>query len=137
MALKVDYKDRKEQRKFGILVGAIIILIGILRWVIHGFAFIPYLWWIIGGIVLFLGLLLPIVLQPIFFLWIKLADALNWAMTRLLLFLVFYLVIVPIGICYRLFKEDPLHRQWLSKNETYWDAVEVQPQNIEEFRRQF
>ncbi len=137
MALKIDYKDKKEQRKFGILVGAVFIIIGLIRWAIHGFVGIPYIWLGVGGTLIVLGLLIPKVLQPLFFLWIKLADVLNWLMTRFFLLVAFYLVITPIGILYRLFKGDPLNRQWLSKDTTYWDEVEVQPENIEEFRRQF
>ncbi len=137
MALKIDYTDKKEQRKFGLLVGAVFIIIGAIRWAIHGFVGIPYIWWGIGGTLILLGILFPKILQPVFFLWMKLAEALNWVMTRLFLFVAFYLVITPTGILYRLFKEDPLNRQWLSKDVTYWNDVEMQPENIDEFRRQF
>ncbi len=137
MTLQIDYKDRKEQRKFGLLVGAVIIAIGTLRWVFHGFVGIPYVWWGVGSALIFLGLIIPKSLQPVFYLWLKLAEALNWVITRLFLLIVFYLVITPSGILYRLLKGDPLNRQWLPKEQTYWDEVEVQPENIDEFRRQF
>lgn len=137
MALKIDYKDKKEQRKFGLLVGVVFIIIGTIRWAIHSFVGIPYIWWGIGGVLIILGAIFPKILQPLFFLWIKLAEALNWLMTRLFLIIAFYLVITPTGILYRLLKGDPLNRQWLSKDKTYWDEVEAQPENIEEFRRQF
>lgn len=133
----MDYTDKKEQRKFGLLVGVLFIIIGAIRWAIHGFVGIPYIWWGIGGILILLGILFPKILQPVFFLWMKLAEALNWVMTRLFLLIAFYLVITPTGILYRLFKEDPLNRKWLSKDMTYWNEVETQPENIEEFRRQF
>ncbi len=137
MALKIDYKDTNEQRKFGLLVGAVFIIIGLIRWAIHGFVGIPYVWLGIGGILILFGVIYPKALQSVFFLWMKLAEALNWLMTRLFLLVTFYLIITPTGILYRLFKGDPLNRQWLSKNETYWDEVEIQPENIDEFRRQF
>lgn len=137
MALKIDYTDKKEQRKFGLLVGAVFIVIGMIRWAIHGFVGIPYIWWGIGGTLILLGILFPKILQPVFFLWMKLAEVLNWIMTRLFLFIVFYFIITPTGILYRLIKGDPLNRKWLSKDMTYWDEVEMQPENIEEFRRQF
>ena len=43
MAIKIDYTDKKEQRKFGLLVGAVFIIIGAIRWAIHGFVGIPYI----------------------------------------------------------------------------------------------
>jgi len=137
MAPKMDYRDKKEQRKFGLLVGPVFIIIGLIRWAIHGFIGIPYVWLGVGSVLILFGLIYPKVLQPVFFLWIKLAEALNWFMTRLFLVVSFYLIITPTGLFYRLFKGDPLNRQWLSKDETYWDEVEMQPENIEEFRRQF
>lgn len=135
--LKLDYTEKKEQRKFGLLVGSICIAIGIIRWFIHGFETIPYIWWTTGSILILLGLVCPKILQPILFLWLKLAEALNWIMTRLFLLITFYLIITPTGILYRLIKGDPLNRQWLPKDQSYWEEVEVQPENIEEFRRQF
>lgn len=133
----MNYKDKKEQRKFGLLVGAVFIIIGLIRWAFLGFIGIPYVWLSIGGVLILFGVICPKSLQPVFFLWMKLAEALNWLMTRLFLLVAFYLIITLIGILYRLFKGDPLNRQWLSKNETYWEDVEIQPENIEEFRRQF
>ncbi len=135
--MKINYKDKKEQRKFGILIGAICVLIGTARWAIHGFIALPYIWWGIGAVLIICGIVVPIILLPVFFIWLKLAEALNWLMTRILLLIVFYLIITPIGLLFRLVKGDPLHRQWLPKDATYWEEVEVQPETKDEFLKQF
>lgn len=135
--MDIDFRDKREQRKFGLLVGGIIILIGSARWAFHGFESLPIYWWWVGTTLALLGLIIPIALQPVLFAWLKLAKALNWLITHLLLITLFYIVITPLGIGYRLLKEDPLHRAWLPDAESYWDDVDVQPKTIDEFRRQF
>ena len=135
--INIDYRDRKEQRKFGLVIGGIFLLLGVVRFIFHGFCLSAQILGGIGIVLIILGLVIPPSLMPLFFIWLKVAELLNLIITHLLLFIVFYLILTPIGILYRLFVGDPLNRKWESERESYWEEVEVQPQNIDEFRRQF
>lgn len=41
--------------------------------------------------------------------WYKLAEGLGWFNSRVLLSLVYYLIVTPIALLFRLFGNDPLH----------------------------
>ncbi len=98
----------KQLREFGLMVGGILALLfgGFFPWIFHK----PWpMWpWIVGGILIFLGLLLPKILGPIHWVWMKFAEALGWVNSRILLSIVFYLIFTPIGWLMRLSKKDPM-----------------------------
>lgn len=135
----INTSDRREQRKFGLVMAAAILLLGMIRWLLHGMAWgeFPAYFVIITSVFLVLGLVIPRALQPIFVLWTKLALVLNWVMTRVLLALAFYLMITPVRILVRIFGEDPLKRAWLPASESYWEPPEEQPKEFDRYRNQF
>ncbi|VAX18789.1 hypothetical protein MNBD_NITROSPINAE04-2486 [hydrothermal vent metagenome] len=62
----------------------------------------------------------PMALLPLYRLWVKFAMALAWFNTRLLLAMVFYLVITPIGVAMRLFGKDVLDAKIDREAPTHW-----------------
>jgi len=133
----VDTSNRREQRNFGLVMGAALAVIGLLRWAIHGFEGFPAILFGLGAIFAVLGLVAPSVLRPAFVAWMKLAVVLNWIMTRVFLGVAFYLLITPVRVIIRLFASDPLKRAWLPEAETYWEAPEEQSKDIRRYRNQF
>lgn len=133
--LAIDTSDRGEQRKFGLVMAAVLVVLAVLRWWLKGAAPV----WLFGAAAALaaLGLLLPAALRPLFVAWIKLAEVLNWVMTRVLLSLVFYLVLTPTALLYRVLSGDPLQRAWDPQAHTYWEDAEPQPADIEPYRNQF
>ena len=53
-----------------------------------------------------LGLVVPVMLKPLYFVWMTFAAILGWVMTRVILSIVFYLIITPIGLVTRIIGED-------------------------------
>ena len=110
----------KELRRFGFTVAIPLALLGgIGLW--RGHAVLPAL---LGGLALGLGglaLLAPRLLRPVHKGWMRGAEALGWFNTRLLLGLVYYLVMTPIGLLLRLVGRDPLDRR-LHDRPSYWIA---------------
>jgi hypothetical protein len=135
--LHIDTSDRKEQRKFGVVVGIAFLLFGLLRWWLHNFEHIPVVFFSLGGVLITLGLVAPPLLKPVFIAWMKLAIVLNWIMTRVFLSVAFYLMITPARWMIHYFGEDPLKRAYLPESETYWEKPDYQPRTREEFRRMF
>lgn len=100
--------SKKQLREFGLMVGGVLaVLFGaIFPWIFgHGWPKWP---WIAGGTLMFFGLVLPVALGPLHWIWMKFAEALGWVNSRILLGLVFYLIFTPIGWVMRLFKKDPM-----------------------------
>ena len=111
----------EELRKFGLLVGGVFAVIGI--WPL-GFRGEPLRWWaiILGGILIVFGALLPQILAPIHRGWMWAGHVLGWVNTRILLGVVFYGLITPIGLLFRLIGKDPL-RQALAEESLSFRIV--------------
>jgi NhaP-type Na+/H+ or K+/H+ antiporter len=93
---------------------------------------------LVSGFVLFvLGLMIPVVLKPIYWIWMILAIILGWIMTRVILSLLFYLVITPIGTLSRLSGNRFLDLKWDKSKDSYWNSRTTRQRNNEEYERQF
>ena len=79
----------------------------------------------------------PNVLRPVFNLWLKIAHAIGWFNTQLLLSIVFILVFIPTGLIMRLFRKDPMKRKMLAEG-TYWEPYELEGlKDKNRYERQF
>jgi hypothetical protein len=94
---------------------------------------------ITAGIALFLGFiafLVPPAAKLFHRIWFKIAFALGWVNSRILLTLIYFLVFVPYRIVSRLAGRDPLNiRQ--PAGESYWHKREKTRQAREQFERLF
>lgn len=135
--MEVNYSDKSEQRKFGIVMAVAITVLGGIRWAIHGFHTFPKGFLIIAAVFLVLGIAAPRVLKPVLIVWMKFALAINWVMTRILLTVAFFLLMLPAGIIMKLLGKDPLNRAWQPDATTYWETPEEQPAELERYYNQF
>lgn len=119
--LSVD-TSRKSLRSFGLVVGGVLLAIAAVVFWRSGWAAgtAVYVLGSIGGILVLLGAVLPTVLKPAYMVWMGLAVVLGYIMTRVILTIVFYLVVTPIGILMRVFGRDPLDRKLEPNAPTYW-----------------
>lgn len=127
--------EKSDIRKFGITIGLfLMILAGILFW--RGRESFP-IFLVSGLVLLVLGLTIPIVLKPIYWVWMVLAVILGWIMTRVILVLLFYVVLTPIAMFSRLSGNRFLDLKWEKSEDTYWNYRTAKPQTPEEYERQF
>ncbi len=96
--------------------------------------------YVLMGLIL---VLLPIIafsrtlLRPVFKLWLKVAHAIGWFNTQLLLSIVFMLLFIPTGLVMRLFRKDPMKRKMLTE-KTYWEPYELEGlKDKSRYERQF
>ncbi len=110
----------KELRKFAYFVGSVLILIGAAGIFKHWrYGSIAVL--IIAGLLLGLcGLLFPNALKKVYMVWMGLAFALGWIVSRAILVLLFYLVITPVSIAARLAGKKFIDIEFPKKGATYW-----------------
>ena len=124
----------KQLRSFGVLVGAIFSIIGLWPWVLHGTAW--HVWALsLGGALIGVGVVWPVLLGPIFRVWMFIGHILGWINTRVILSIVFFLLITPMGLVMRLFGNDPMNRRWDSEMESY--RVIRTPRPTSHMTRQF
>jgi hypothetical protein len=81
-------------------------------------------------------LALPLWLR-LFRLWMKAAEALAWVTTRVLLGAFFYVVLTPIALLARPFRDDPLDLAWKDGKTTYWVDREEPDTTMESAKRMF
>ena len=125
--------DTKELRNFGLLVGAIFNIIGIWPMVIRGEQF--RLWAVAGGSALiFLGIVLPSWLKPIHRGWMWIGHVLGWINTRILLSLVFYGLITPIGLVFRMLEKDTMRQAFSDTSSTYRVNRQSRPRSHMKFQ---
>ncbi len=127
--------DDATARKSALTVGAVFLLIA--AWNVYKGR--PTVYGITGGagaLLLLTGLLFPAAARSFHFGWMKIAGVLGWINSRILLGVVFYGIMTPMGLVMRLFGRDPLDRRG-PKRETYWIKRERTRQPPEQFERLF
>ncbi len=109
----------RELRSFGLLVGGILAAIGG-WWLFRGrFPVAAPVLLGVGALLFLLGAAVPKALAVPHRGWMTLAEGLGWVMTRVILSVVFYLVVTPIGVVRRLTGADPLRRR-SAPADSYW-----------------
>lgn len=91
----------------------------------------------VAGVFLAAGLLFPMVLKPLFVVWMGIARVLAFVNTHLILALVFYSLFTVIGLVMRLLGRDPLDRKLSPTAKTYWHRREKPLLDRAHYERQF
>jgi hypothetical protein len=124
-----------ELRKFGLTVGAAFAVLGAISWW-RGHVWPPRVMWTLAVLLMVPGALFPSVLGPVQRGWMKFALVLGHYNTRIILTALFYLVMTPVGLVMRLFR-DPLDRSLKEQRDTQWVKRESQPVELSHYERQF
>jgi hypothetical protein len=91
---------------------------------------------VLGVILVLLGLLWPRALVLPNKAWMLLAEGLSFVTTRIILGLVFFLVITPIGVVKRLSGWDPLSRR-SKPGDSYWKPYSERQRDPRHFEKMF
>ena len=107
--------NKKELRNFSFLIGlGFPIVIGLIIPLIYGHEFREWTLWI-GGSSIFLGILKPTLLTYPYKVWMKIGHILGRINSPIILGLLFILVVQPIAIIMKIFKYDPLRKNFENK----------------------
>src|SRR4249920_19340 len=110
--------EMKELRTFGLVVGGIFSMIGLWPIIYRGDP--PRIWALsVGALLVGLGLVFPIGLRHIHRIWMKIGHVLGYINTRILLGVIFYGMITPMGMIMRLSGKDSMHRVLVPEANTY------------------
>ena len=124
----------RQLRHFGFLVGGIFGVIGL--WPLLWRQQSPRAWALALTVLLVLpALVAPRTLGPVYRLWMALGEVLAWINTRIILGVVFYGVVTPIGLVMRLMGHDPMRRRFERVGESY--RVRSVPRPATHMMRQF
>ena len=126
----------RREREFGLIVGGVFTLLGAC-WFYRGKFFYPARVALPLGVALVvLGLVWPRALVLPNKAWMLLAEALSFVTTRIILGLVFFLVVTPIGIVKRMMGWDPLGRRG-ARRESYWQPYSERQRDRRHYEKMY
>lgn len=112
--------SKKSLKKSGLLVGFVLLLIAGWMLLKHRFHNTRLILGCIGLVLMVLGVLAPFYLKSIYKFWMGIAFALGWIVSRVLLLILFFIIITPIGLLMRIFGKDFLDIKSKRKRDSYW-----------------
>lgn len=126
----------RAEREFGLIVGGILVLLSV-WWLYRGKFISPaYMMLPVGALLILLGLLLPRALVYPNKAWMLLAEGLSYVTTRIILGVVFFLVITPIGVIKRLMGWDPLSRRG-ARDASYWKPYSDRQRDTRHYEKMY
>ena len=133
--IKSIKSEKSDIRKFGITIGILLVVIaGFLFWKEKESFQILFTF---GVTLCILGIVIPFILKPIYWVWMIFATILGWIMTRVILCLLFYIIITPIGLIPRFFGKQFLELRWDKSKESYWNFRTNEHLQNENYEKQF
>ena len=139
MSIHADLKKLRtgagDLRKFGVIVGAGFIFIGVLLLLRHRSSYVAFCG--AGALLTTFGVIWPRALKYVYIAWMALAFTLGFVMSNVILTLFFFLFVTPIGLLARLFQKDFLARKWDKRAASYWIQHGSQVKTANTYERQF
>ena len=136
--IEVNWNPTTRQlRQFGaVWLAMALVLIGGLVYY-HTGSLAAALWlWLPAGAVSVAGLLRPQWMRPLYVGWICAAYPIGWTVSHLVMVVVYFAVVTPIGVIMRLLGRDPLQRRFDSTSSSYW-VPRQRPAHGSRYFRQF
>ena len=111
MSQLIPELGHKGLRQFALIFAVIVVLVfGIVIPLLAGYGFL-WLPWAIGGVFAIWGVTAPLTIRPFYQLWMRFGLVMNAVITRVVLAFVFYLLLLPFGLVFKLRGVDPLKRR--------------------------
>ena len=130
----IDNSD-SAVKKTGLTVGVVLILISLLLWWLGKSSFMYFS--ISGGLLIILAFIAIPILRPFHKLWMMLALLMGFVMSRVILTILYYLVLTPIGLLAKVVGKKFMPLGFDKNAATYWEKrSEVAKQQID-YERQF
>jgi len=130
----IDISD-KAVKKTGLTIGAVLILVSLLLWYLGKVSFMYFS--IVGGLFVILAFIAIPVLRPFHRLWMMLALLMGFVMSRVILTILFYIVLTPIGLIAKLIGKKFMPLGFDKNAATYWEKRENQVKQQIDYERQF
>ena len=125
----------KELRQFGVTIAAALCLIGGWLWWKES----PWYGYLVAAAAALLAaaLLMPRLLKPFQRCWMVLGLCMGLVVSSVLMTVLFYLVVMPLGLLMRLRGRDPLKRSFERDAESYWIRRQEGATDKTQYERQF
>ena len=127
--------DKSDWKKFGITMGIILTIIGFfLLWEKNNY--FEYSFFLAAAFFI-PGLFLPSVLKPVYKAWMALSVVMGFIMTRVIMVIIFYLIVTPLGLIASLTGKNFLDMKIDKSVKSYWIVKEKMQKVKADYERQF
>ena len=126
---------RRTIASFAMIVSAALLVIAAFQWRRGAPQWVLVALLSIAGALLLGAAIAPSLLRPVYRGWMRLGEVLAWVNTRIILTLIFFLVVTPIGLLMRLFGRSPI--AVAKRNDSYWSDVEPHSYGDRHVEKQF
>ena len=124
-----------SDRKFGLTIGGVLALIA--AWKLLYWSAWSLLWGALAALFIVFALLLPAALGPLNRAWLRLGLLLYRVVNPLVMAVLFYGTILPIGLILRALGKDALRLKWDRGAPSYWITRDDGRPLSESMRQQF
>ncbi|MBF0361072.1 MAG: hypothetical protein HQK49_08680 [Oligoflexia bacterium] len=117
---------KKEVRKFGYLFSFIFFIIISMNY--YSTNMISTFTYAFGGICIlffFMATVTPSQLKPVYKTWMLFGKALGWVNMNIILILIFYIIFTPIGLIFRIFRDDTLSLKYDRNAPSYLSKMSI------------
>ena len=108
---------KSSEKSFGIVFSVVFLIISL--WPVLDGSQIRLPWLIVSAVLLILSFLKPVLLKPFNLLWMKLGALLGKVVPPIVMLVIFFVIVTPIGIVLKIFKKDLLGLNF-SDRKSYW-----------------
>lgn len=125
-----------SEKSFGIVFAVVFAIIAFWPTVFHGTS--PRIWaLIVAAIFLVLAFVAPQVLKPLNLIWFKFGMLLSKIMAPIVMGLIFFITVTPIGLIRRMKNPDPLNQNFDQDADSYWIKRDPEADKLTSMRKQF
>ena len=128
---------RRELKQFGFIWLGFLALFGVIAHFKFGSPLAARWLWVAAVVVPIVGWLVPAFMRLVFLGMSYLAWPIGFVVSHVVLAVVYYLVLTPIGLLTRLFGYDSMKRKFDPEAESYWVERPVEGVDSKRYFRQF
>jgi hypothetical protein len=110
----------RELRWFGLIFAAFFGVVGLIVWRQTGSPAAPRVIWIAAGVIAAVYYAVPPMRRALYLGWLYATYPLGWVVSHVLLGIIYFGVMMPIGLAMRLLGRDPMTRRFDRQASTYW-----------------
>lgn len=128
------YPDQKQLRQFAIISLFGFGLFGAIAYFRFGWQTAGCVLWAVGALTFVAGLASPSSILPVYTLLMLIATPIGWVVSHVLLILLFYLIMTPVALVFRMIGRDAL-RLRKPQTDSYWLEHQQRPAGASYYRQ--
>jgi multisubunit Na+/H+ antiporter MnhG subunit len=130
-------QSRRDLVRFAYVIAGMLLVLAVLSYFLGRHSSRPL--WLSGAavVIIILSLRFHGVLKPLHTVWMIVAFTMGWIVSRIVLTLLFFFIITPIGLLMRFFGKDILQRKIDRQRRSYWIKRQKTELTPERYERQF